>query len=427
MDDDSRVIDKGWDAPPEYRDRSGDADDAVTVSISTTPGEWLVNTVDSVVVPMSMAELIEALQRRQLTERSLVWRAGMQEWSPVDKVPQLKLAARMSNNVGLPRPAPASSSAPAAGLTHLKPPPKPAYRTTPAPPAPQSTPPQSLPSRKSTLPFGLPTPTAAQSSRPANPRPSSSPRAAEPPPPFSEEPEVLAVYARPAATISFDLSPEQPLRAATPAVPPPPHTLAPTTTDSAPRRMPTPRQADLSVVAASQFRQVQRSSKRLIWISSLASAAAASLLTFWVARGAGYGASSAARPTQVAAPAIAIAQALPSPPAQPIMTANVTAPATTASAALSAQALASVKPKAPTHKAKAVSVAVAPRPQAAAADDAHVALKDPSGEPNPYDVKLDEDPPAAKSAAVAAHGSGLEANSKDSEASTASGSESPGF
>jgi hypothetical protein len=45
MDDDSRVIDKGWDALPEYG-QSGDVDEAVTVSISTTPGEWLVNTVE---------------------------------------------------------------------------------------------------------------------------------------------------------------------------------------------------------------------------------------------------------------------------------------------------------------------------------------------------------------------------------------------
>src|SRR5690349_20925928 len=96
MDDDSRVIDKGWDSLPEYGSQSGDADDAVTVSISTTPGEWLVNTVDSVVGPMSMVEVVEALQSHKLTERSLVWRAGMPEWAAVEKVPQLKLAARMS-------------------------------------------------------------------------------------------------------------------------------------------------------------------------------------------------------------------------------------------------------------------------------------------------------------------------------------------
>ena len=106
MDDDSRVVDRGWDALPDYTEQSGDADDAVTVSISTTPGEWLVNTVDSVVVPMSMAEVVDALRHRKLTLRSLVWRAGMQEWAPVDRVPQLKLAARMSPGPAAGVPAP---------------------------------------------------------------------------------------------------------------------------------------------------------------------------------------------------------------------------------------------------------------------------------------------------------------------------------
>src|SRR3954468_4816590 len=121
MDDDSRVIDKGWDALPAYK--AGEADDAVTVSISTTPGEWLVNTVDAVVVPMSMAEVVEALQSHKLTDRSLVWRAGMPEWASVDKVPQLKLAARMPLSAPIAaRPVtPVTAAAPAPS----KPPPKP--------------------------------------------------------------------------------------------------------------------------------------------------------------------------------------------------------------------------------------------------------------------------------------------------------------
>jgi hypothetical protein len=117
-----------------------------------------------------------------------------------------------------------------------------------------------LPSRKGTLPFGLTAPLVGQpQSRPSNPRPSSAPRVALPPAASKEEPEVLAVYERPAATISFDLSPVQPLRTTPSAPPTPPHTLAPTTTDSTQRRAPAPRHADLSVVAASDFRQVQRS------------------------------------------------------------------------------------------------------------------------------------------------------------------------
>ncbi len=430
MDDDSHVIDKGWDALPEYGNLSGDADDAVTVSISTTPGEWLVNTIDAVVVPMSMAELVVGLRSHKLTERSLVWRAGMQEWAPVDRVPQLKLAARMpltaTPSSTPPRPTPAA--------THSKPPAKP-VRATPAPrnTPPQfatspSTPPQSLPNRKSTLPFGLQTPIAPQS-RPAHLRPSSSPRAALPPPASKEEPEVLAVYDRPAATISFDLSPVQPLRATARAPTPPPQTLAPTTTDSAQRRAPVPRNPDLSVVAASEFRQVQRSSKRLVWISSVASAAAASLLTLWASRGA------APTPPAVVAPAPAAAAppavvarpapvtAVPEPSPTPVGATSESAPA----APIKSPSAVATKPKSTARKAKAVSAVATPRPLRDDADQ-HAATIDPSAEPNPYDVKLAEDAPAGatKSAPLAAHGPGLQADSKTSEAS-ANGATSPGF
>ncbi len=422
MDDDSRVIDKGWDALPEYGNKSGDADEAVTVSISTTPGEWLVNTVDAVVVPMSMAELVDGLRSHKLTERSLVWRAGMQEWATVDRVPQLKLAARMPLAAA---PSVAPRPTPAAAATPSKPPPKP-VRATPAPP-PQSTPPQfgtphSVPSRKATLPFGLQTPVAAQS-RPGHLRPQSSPRAALPPPASKEEPEVLAVYDRPAATISFDLSPVQPLRTAARAPTPPPQTLAPLTTDSAQRRAFAPRNADLSVIAASQFRQVQRSSKRLVWISSLASAAAASLLTFWASRSAAPGPTAVVEPAPVAAVAPA---ALPRPTpvslaTEPSPTASTSEPVAAPAAAPSAVAS---KPKSAARRARAVSSVPAPHPVRAAADPA-AAVRDPSAEPNPYDVKLDDDAPA-KSAPVAAHGSGLEADSKPSEAA-ANSATSPGF
>ena len=427
MNDDSRVIDKGWDALPEYGNKSGDADDAVTVSISTTPGEWLVNTIDAVVVPMSMAEVVDALQRHKLTERSLVWRAGMQEWAPVDKVPQLKLAARM-HVAPTPSVPPAPSTTPPRPTNSTRPPPKPVRSASAPPSAPaQSAPAVSLPSRKATLPFGLsPPPSAA--SRPANARPSS-PRHAVPVAPPSEEPGVLAVYTRPTATISFDLSPEQPLRADSAPAPVPPQTLAPITTDSAPRRMPPPRNADLSVVAASQFRQVQRSSKRLIWVSSLGSAAAASLLTFWLARSPQTTLSaSAARPAQALTPATPAAAvpaapvAAPSlPSAAPVAEADAEAEVTTPVADV-----ARPKPKAAARKAKAVSIAAAPR--AARVDDHTAAApKDPSAEPNPYDVKLDEDPPAPKVTPETTRSSALEADSKGSEAKATSGSTSPGF
>ena len=432
MDDDSRVIDKGWDALPEYGSTSGDADDAVTVSISTTPGEWLVNTVDAVVVPMSMAEVVEALQTHKLTDRSLVWRAGMQEWAPVEKVPQLKLAARMS-----PIKTAASSAAPRAAAMSVpprpataaatpapsKPPPKP-LRTTPPPAVgPASVPPQAIPSRKATLPFGLTAPLVAQS-RPASSRPSqpSQARIALPPAASKEEPEVLAVYDRPAATISFDLSPEQPLRAPPPSVPAP-QTLAPTTTDSAQRRAPAPRNADLSVVAASDFRQVQRSSKRLVLISSLASAAAASLVTFALSRG--HTANTGpATPAEVVAPPIAAAPAAPAPtPLAPTPPPSVAPAPEPPPAEVSPPVPVAEKPKPAARKAKA---AAAPRPRPQPVEPA--APRDPASEPNPYDVKLDEEAPSAKPAPApaATHGSGLEADNDAPQASSSSNA-SPGF
>jgi GYF domain 2 len=413
MDDDSRVIDKGWDGLPDYADKSGDTDEAVTVSISTTPGEWLVNTSDAVVVPMSMAELVDGLRHGKLSVRSLVWRAGMQEWAPVDNVPQLKLAARLPITP-IKSVAPAESTVPPRP-TPSKPPPKPVRASTPAA---TSAPAHALPSRKATLPFGLPTPVASQS-RPANSRPSS-PRVQSAPQPRSEDPEVLAVYARPAATISFDLLPEKPLR--TPAAAP--GTLAPLTSDSARRRAVPPRNADLSVVAASQFREVQRSSKRLVWISSLGSAAAASLLTFWLAHG---HAPTSGGPTPHAEPLAALARA-PTAAAEPSLpsAAPVVAAAPSADAPATATATTEVavaKPK-PVRRPKAVS---APKP-ARSDVDGQATLRDPSAEPNPYDVKLDDNSPAPKTAPApaAARGSGLEADGKGSDAS-ASSATSPGF
>ena len=410
MDDDSRVIDKGWDTLPEYASKSGDADEAVTVSISTTPGEWLVNTVDAVVVPMSMADVVEALQSHKLTEHSLVWRAGMQEWAPVDQVPQLKLAARMPKTASAPAPPPAAT------VTPSKPPPKP-VRATPAPPAAV---PHSLASRKGTLPFGFTAPVAGQpQSRPSNPRPSS-PRNALPPATSKEEPEVLAVYERPAATISFDLSPVQPLRTVPGALPTPPHTLAPTTTDSIQRRAPAPRNSDLSVVAASDFRQVQRSSKRLVLLSSLGSAAAASLLTFALARSSP--SRSSAAPSQplvapVVSPAAVAPLVAPPPQSSVVESAPLPAPAPTSEASAAAKP----KPKASARRAKAAPA----RPARAEADSP----RDPARDPNPYDVKLEEDPSVGKAPAqtpAAAHGSGLEADASTPDAPTSS-APSPGF
>lgn len=397
MSDDAHVIDKGWDTLPEYVDK-GDADDAVTVSVSTAAGEWLVNTSDSVVVPMSMAEVVDALRCGTLTERSLVWRQGMQEWSHVGAVPQLKLAAR------LPRRAQQTPAAEKSQAAH--------------PPAPQ------MLSRRSTLPFGLPAPTG---SRPAHAKP-----VAAPAPPVSDEPEVLAVYARPAATISFDLSPEQPLRA-----PPPvagsaaaavsmraPQTLAPTTSDSAPRSISPHRSSDLSVVAAAEYRAVRRSGKRQVLFWSLSSAAAASVLTFLLSHSGGTPAPIAAAPAPLtaAAPApLAAAQPAPAESAAPPM------PVASAQPAASNEAPAKPSPVVVAPRKVARPAARKPKPAPAtelAGTTDTAGTKSPANEPNPYDVKLEDEAPAARPRPV--DDSGL-ADAIRSEVSASADSQAPGF
>lgn len=415
MDDDTHVIDNGWDALPEYADKSGEGDDAVTVSISTTPGEWLVNTVDSVVVPMSMAEVVDAMRAHKLTERSLVWRQGMQEWSFIDAVPQLKLAARMA-------PTPARATPP------QKPSSPPARQT---PPAQKTPPPQVGLSRRSTLPFGF---TSPPGSRPAHAKPA--------PPAASsamttDEPEVLAVYERPAATISFDLSPEQPLRAPPPKiVPQQPLTLAPTTSDSSPRSVPPApnRYADLSVVAAADFRAVKRSSKRSVMVWSVLSAAAASLLTFWLARSEGARAPrAAARPPEAGVSLTLAAPAAAAPvvdAAPPVTSASVAAPEPLVDVAVSAEPSKPVAAKAPKPVARRPKPPQAARVEPSAAETPTSSsspslgsTKSPLSEPNPYDVKLDDESPSIKAPAI--QGSGLD-DTSSAEAS-ASGSKTPGF
>jgi len=395
MDDDSRALDKGWDALPGYSSGPGEADEAVTVSVSTAPGEWLVNTTDSVVVPMSMVEVVEALRAQKLTDRSLVWRAGMQEWQPVDRVPQLKLAARMSA---------APSVAPAA--TRSRPPPPKSSRGATALHATlaQSASPLPLASRRATLP-GLPPP---GKSRPSSPR-LAAPRPASPPPAGNDDSEVLAVYARPAATISFELAPEPAAQSEAPALQAP-NTLAPLTADNEPRRPPPAQSADLSVVAASEFRQVQRSSQRLLWLSSIGSAAAASLLTLWL--------SSSPSPSSKAAAAPSAGVPIPAVVTQPAPPAAEPTPSVTAEPAPAPVAEAIAKPK-PKPKAKRKARVAVARP-AAPAVTTTAGAAEPSGEPNPYDVKLEEDPPPPAEAA-SSEGSVLEAPSATTDEKPASG------
>jgi hypothetical protein len=433
MSDDPGVIDKGWDALPAYSDKPGDGDDAVTLSISTTPGEWLVNTNDAVVVPMSMIEVVDALRSQRLNERSLVWRAGMQEWAPVEKVPQLKLAARLPSVMPAPSasparaaattkpPKPARASSPSQAVVTLPPPRSaPSVTHTPLPPpatprssptSPGTSPPaQALRSRKATLPFGLPAP----SSNPRSSRPTPRPAL---PPPGPDDSEVLAVYDRPAATISFaELVPEVPAPA--PASPQP-QTLAPITTDSSPRRAPVPplRSADLSVVAARDFRQAQQFSKRLIFASSAGSALVASLLTLWLSGGDAQKApASAPPPVQTLAPAAPVA------PPPTVSAAPPSAPVEASASAEPPLPEAPAKPK-PKRQWRAWKPPVKTAPPAAVTGAEEAAPVAPKADTNPYDVQLEEDAPPAKPPS-SSHGSGLPPDSvvRDESAPT-----TPGF
>jgi hypothetical protein len=421
MTDDAGAPDPGSDALPPYAERAGDAEEAVTVSISTAPGEWLVNTNDSVVVPMSMAEVVQALRSGRLTDRCLVWRSGMQEWLQVERVPQLKLAARLPASAPRaprlsppPKPpksarattaphgtpsasiSPEASSSPSAAPP--SPPPSPSSPRHSRPPPPSSPRHSRPPPPSSARHSRPPPPSSTHPSRPPIPRPATlvpreqvaerlaaaalpeppsrvPPRTALPPPPGADD-GVLAVYDRPTATISFELI--QPA-----SVPPStlaPETLAPTTTESVPSRPPMMRNADLSVVAAAQFRAKQRSWRRLIWVSSLASAAAASLLTFLLS-GSSKPEPATAGPTAAELPA--------SRPTSAPSTAPTPPPPLAATPAAPTHDAAPSKPKTK-RKARAWHP---PRVAPVVAPPSASSTQDPSTEANPYDVKLTEDPP----------------------------------
>ncbi|HEY0466874.1 MAG TPA: GYF domain-containing protein [Polyangiaceae bacterium] len=73
---------------------------------SESRGGWLVNVADDVVAPMTTLEVIDALRKGRLTEQSLVWRIGMHDWSAVQDVPQLRLAAGFTPVPSLAAPLP---------------------------------------------------------------------------------------------------------------------------------------------------------------------------------------------------------------------------------------------------------------------------------------------------------------------------------
>jgi hypothetical protein len=77
-------------------------------------GEWLVNSSDDVVAPMTTLEVIDALRKGALSDEALVWRVGMRDWTPVMDVPQLRLAA---SSRPPPAVAPSVESAPVTAAT----------------------------------------------------------------------------------------------------------------------------------------------------------------------------------------------------------------------------------------------------------------------------------------------------------------------
>lgn len=311
-------------------------------------GDWLVNVSGDVVVPMTTAEVVDGLRAQKLSERTLVWRLGMHDWTVLGDVPQLRLAAGPTV-LNAPHPPPASARMPV------------------APPQAQA----ESQRRRNTLPFGFPaardaagarrsgSPTTAASARAVSvPRPTPAPRA-EPalraeivprpsPAPLAdpaldtvarfeaqaltgdESVTALAVYDRPVASLTFADSVAAEWRGESrpppPAAPPPsvppssnrsdaprsafPNSLAPTTTEPVPRSV----YADLSVVLASDFRAAKASSKRVALWGALGSALLASALTVWLMSGHASEAPTSAPAAQpVAAPAL-IAPPAPTPP-----------------------------------------------------------------------------------------------------------------
>jgi GYF domain 2 len=362
MSDDAPRFDpsRGAHPHPQYGEK---ADEAVTVSMSTEPGDWLVNTADAVIVPMSASEVLEGVRAGRLAASSLVWRQGMPEWAPLGSIPQLAPAARL-----LPAQPPGGAPASSQPL---------ARRATTAP----------SPSRRPTLPLGL----AIPSSRPAHAKPTLPPAARS-----SDESEVLAVYTRPAATISFELpaeappAREAPERAPRAAAPPPGplETLAPTTSDSAPRTPPRPRRSEPAVAANAEHRDVERRGKRPVLLWSVSSAAAASLLTFWLAR------TTDEQPPVV--PVKAATVAIPTSPLAPPLAPTASVEAASAPSAVPSAATPVEPARVPAPRKTARAKAARPKPSAPPAEALPPASAAVASEkdPNPFDVTLEEDPPA---------------------------------
>jgi hypothetical protein len=420
----SLSIDDNWEEPL-------DSDQVTHVkgeiaAASAAAGEWLVNVSGQIVVPMTTAELVEAVRTRRVTDRSLVWRAGMQEWTLLGEVPQLRLAA-----------GPVAAPAPAAVAARVAP--QPSER--PAPPASERMlhPPPKEPARaardervrRNTLPFGFPVVRDPATIRePVGLHAAPAPTAAEPA--RTDDVDALAIYERAAPSLTFSdsvraewegtgklvhqpavasgpppaptprprleprlepkprlsLEPQSdPMQSARAEVEPkasrsqPPSSLAPTTSEP---ENPLPARAamwgDLSVVLAKDMRAVKATSKRVTLIASLGSAALASLLTLWFAHSSGHaaeGATAAQPPTATATVQVAAAPPAVVAPAAPVIAASAAAVATPSSVATHSV----VKPAAPRASAPRVVSRPKRAPPPEAAAPAVAAESDPYADP----------------------------------------------
>src|SRR5450432_240915 len=216
----SLSVDEGWEEPLDS-EQVTHVKGEVAAGVAAA-GEWLVNVSDQVIVPMTTTEVVEALRSRRVTDRSLVWRAGMQDWTPLGDVPQLRLAAGPLAAPPRAVAAPLERVLPPTSERTLHPPPK-----APARAARDER-------RRNTLPFGFPVVRDPATIREpaglhAGPAPMSA--APESPRPRREEVEALAIYERatPSLTFSDSVRAEwqgttnlvhQPAPAAPPAPPP---------------------------------------------------------------------------------------------------------------------------------------------------------------------------------------------------------------
>jgi len=243
----------------------------------TSGGEWLVNVSDDVVVPLTTLEVVDGLRAQRLSERSLVWRIGMHDWTPIIDVPQLRLAAgvrtRAPAKVGM-------SQAPSFAQAESQ-------------------------RRRNTLPFGFPAvrdPASALQPDAVGLR-SSPPASASAAPPDPGEP--LAIYERPMASLTFSESgraawegnPHPPLTPV-PSVAAPlarkstqstiPNSLAPTTAEASDEpdraRAPGEEWGDLDELLASERRADRLSSRRAVVWAAVGSAALASGFSLWLLR-----------------------------------------------------------------------------------------------------------------------------------------------